>query len=189
MQSSALWCMCESSNLLPKPRQTVTTKRQHGFLWLFIQNRLRASTLWTTPGLIIEFMGKPEMNKVSQWSSWVGFQEIQAPPVLLIFPRKLELWGGLCFSHMVCKLSETACQTSWLDIGVKPQYKTLWEEIFHSRDEQNDLELFSACCQSYRMLLSPSPHQTSINGVQFSIPESVVLSQWTCRWGQRSLSL
>lgn len=35
----------------------------------------------------------------------------------------------------------------------------------------------SACCQNYRMLLSACPHEMSINGVQFSIPEPVVLSE------------
>lgn len=43
----------------------------------------------------------------------------------------------------------------------------MWEEIIHSMEEQNDLELFSVCCPSSRMSLSASSLQTTVSCTVF----------------------
>lgn len=140
-------------------------------------------------------MGKSEMNKVSWWSSWVGFQEIWAPPLLLSFPGAQHPWHCFYegfFSPLQCANSQKL--SAWF-IGtelhgftlllciINPQCKT-WEEIIHSVDEQNDFGAFFCLLPKLKnatfCFFPPNcSHWFSVT----------VVSLWMCRWGQRGSSM
>lgn len=119
----------------------------------------------------------------------LGFKRSKHLLALLSFPQKLELWVGLCFSCAVCRFSESIsmvyrCRALWLDVVWSQTLKFYNTKSFTAETSKMIWSFFSACCRIYRMLLSASPHGMFITGVQFSITEPVVLSQWTCRWSR-----